>query len=459
MSTPVPTNPNPFVDPNNALRQFNQYFGDLRKQYGEDAIRQVGFEPKEFQDLQASLRKLQLDPRATPEQHREAYMQARDTLARRLTTPLEATRSYSVVQQPKPAPSPSVGNDGIVTPMPVERPVMNSPTQEQLYSYARAVGRGETGQWDPTRGVFVMTAQPPQPQGGLTQAQQPQPPIMPQPPEREVIGQRSPIPGVHGGDTRIFAPTTQPPMPSAPTQAPLFDRNASLKQLNETFGNLRNTYGEDALRSAGLTPSIFQGFQKTMRELQLNNNSTQDQHTAALQNAYNTMNSFTNNLKPRQLPAPPMALPGGTGYDEQGNMIRSNPDYLSGIGSLLANLGKGMGNAPAQPKFIGQHFTGDAPPPGMKYIETGEGLVPVPINDVYVKPAAGMGLGASIGAPMMGPAMQPQGMTLNNVPRQLTLSNVPVQQPQQLTPVSAPIKQLGMAMGGLMNKYYGGGEC
>lgn len=141
------------------------------------------------------------------------------------------------------------------------------------------------------------------------------------------------------------------------------------------------------------------------------------------------------------------------------------PDYLSGIGSFLANLGKGMGNAPMQPKFIGQHFTGDAPPPGKKYIETPEGLVPVPINDVPVKPAMGPGIGASLGsmqpAPM--PQGQPQGMTLSNVPRQLTLSNVPVQaapqQPPQLTPVSAPIKQLGMAMGGLMNKYYGGGEC
>lgn len=42
------------------------------------------------------------------------------------------------------------------------------------------------------------------------------PPPMLQPPEREVIGQRSPIPGVHGGDTRIFAPTTPPPMPQPP---------------------------------------------------------------------------------------------------------------------------------------------------------------------------------------------------------------------------------------------------
>lgn len=155
--------------------------------------------------------------------------------------------------------------------------------------------------------------------------------------------------------------------------------------------------------------------------------------------------------RPSPYPAqPPMALPGGTGYDEQGNMIRSKPDYLSGIRSLLANFGRGIGNAPMQPKFIGQHFTGDAPPPGKKYIETPEGLVPVPINDVPMKPAMGPGLGRALGM-----SMQPQGMTLSNAPRQLTLSNVPMQgaAPQ---PVSAP---QGMAMGGLMAKYYGGGMC
>ena len=42
---------------------------------------------------------------------------------------------------------------------------------------------------------------------------------------------------------------------------------------------------------------------------------------------------------------------------------------------------------------------------------------------------------------------QPQGLSLSNVPRALTLSNVPQQ------PAAAP---QGMAMGGLMAKYYGG---
>jgi hypothetical protein len=149
---------------------------------------------------------------------------------------------------------------------------------------------------------------------------------------------------------------------------------------------------------------------------------------------------------------PPMALPGGTGYDEQGNMIRSKPDYLSGIGGLLANFGKGIGNAPTQPKFIGQHFTGDAPPPGKKYIETPEGLVPVPINDMPMKPAAGPGLGRALGM-----TMQPQGLTLSGpgVGKQLTLSNVPMQG-TVAQPASAP---QGMAMGGLLRKYYGGGMC
>lgn len=55
--------------------------------------------------------------------------------------------------------------------------------------------------------------------------------------------------------------------------------------------------------------------------------------------------------------------------------------------------------------------------------------------------------------PMAQPA--PQGLTLSNVPQQqrLTLGNVPMQgaAPQ---PMAAPH---GMAMGGLMEKYYGGG--
>ena len=273
MSTKVPDNPNPFTDPNAALQMFNQYFGNLRNQYGEDVVRQVGFTPKEFQDLQAKLRNLQLDRSATPEQHREAYMQARDTLARRLTTPLEATRSYSEVPQPKPAPSPApaVGNDGTmppVVPMNVMSPDRKSPTKEQLYAYARAVGRGETGQWDPTLGTFVMTAQRPQPQpqqGGLTQAEKRVMPSIDTPPPP------SPIP-------------PQPPMPA-------FDPNAALQTFNKRAAEL-NASGK-GLFASGMAPDEFRMHQGILRNLQLNPNATPEQHADILNKSMAFLNQYS----------------------------------------------------------------------------------------------------------------------------------------------------------------------
>ena len=226
----------------------------------------------------------------------------------------------------------------------------------------------QVGQYSPANVAAQQAAQ--QPQGGLTLAKTAQgvggtgqsfnpvtaPPSPPRPPEEimvtpqrmpEIVAPQPPMPQPPMSvmpppppvvyDT--FRPTTPPSMPSAPPHAPLFDRNASLKQLNETFGNLRNTYGEDALRSAGLTPGIFQGFQKTMRELQLNNNSTQDQHTAALQNAYNTMNSFTNNLTPRQLPAPPQ----GVGKAPQMTMLPKTMPQAAVAPPTSAPQGMAMG--------------------------------------------------------------------------------------------------------------------
>lgn len=131
MASPQEPQSNPFTDPNYALRQLNEYFGSLRKDYGEGAIRGAGFTPRDLSLLQASLRKLQMDPNATPEQHRQAYQQARDALAQRITTPLAAAR---------PTPSaPPVGTpvevevrgvrppDGVGAPPPMPetvRPVM-----------------------------------------------------------------------------------------------------------------------------------------------------------------------------------------------------------------------------------------------------------------------------------------------------------------------------------------------
>lgn len=54
---------------------------------------------------------------------------------------------------------------------------------------------------------------------------------------------------------------------------------------------------------------------------------------------------------------------------------------------------------------------------------------------------------------------QPLGMPLQAqpAPQGMTLSNVPQQ--QRLTLSTAPAQPQGMAMGGLMDKYYGGGMC
>ena len=156
MTTPINTQPSPFTDPNNALREFNAYFGSLRKDYGEDAIRAMGFTPRDLAALQASLRKLQMDPTATPEQHRQAYMQARDTLAQRITTPLASTRSYAQVQGlEQPSPQSATASDGTVVEVARPNLPMATPTQEQLYEYARGVAQGQQSLWDPRIGKFV----------------------------------------------------------------------------------------------------------------------------------------------------------------------------------------------------------------------------------------------------------------------------------------------------------------
>jgi hypothetical protein len=169
--------PNPFADPNYALSQLNAYFGGLRKDYGEDAIRAAGFTPRDLSAMQASLRKLQMDPRATPEQHQQAFNQARDALAQRVTTPLTAARKPVAPQMPVPM----VGNGDF------------RPTAAQLAEYN--AGRIK-GQWNSDTGVFEN-------------------PFVPPPTDtREVSGYRTPAPGVRGGDTRIFA--DQPPAAPRP---------------------------------------------------------------------------------------------------------------------------------------------------------------------------------------------------------------------------------------------------
>lgn len=291
---------NPF-DPNAALRDFNQYFGTLRKQHGDAGLRAMGFSPSDLARMQADLRKLQLDPNSTPEQHRQAYQQARDTLAQRLTMP---------IPQPMAEPAPpfyaeylSSLNNRPVTPPPTEvvvaptqttqplPPVMMQPVapQPDISKYiaemnAPVVAPGGSTNFNEATGVYTKPGDPLM--DALKNAGQ-------------VAG------GAPSGGMGMLGSMA----PAVPAPTPTFDRNAALQQLNQSFANLRNTYGVDALRGAGFAPSNLSALQADLRKLQLDNSSTQEQHTAALQNALNTMNSFTNNLKPITPSQTGMALP------------------------------------------------------------------------------------------------------------------------------------------------------
>lgn len=300
---------NPF-DPNAALRNFNQYFMGLHKQYGDEGLRNMGFTASDLQGLQKGLRELQLNPNSTPEQHQQAYQQARDTLAQRLTTP-----------QPLTQPLPPLPADPLPPPVPQMPPMPERPLPEPP---RLADGPGTVPPWAvpplPPADVVVRPGEPDMPPVSKYIANMNAPAqglgasigaaVVP-PEDRQAAVQNTaynPINTTLVGDLQRPAPGTglgslsPNGLAAAPTQAPTFDRNAALRQLNQSYGNLRNVYGEDALRAAGLQPSVLQGFQRDLRGLQLNNNSTQDQHTAALQNAMNTLNSFTNNLKPIALP-------------------------------------------------------------------------------------------------------------------------------------------------------------
>ena len=325
--------PAPF-DPNAALRDFNQYFATLRKQHGDAGLRAMGFSPSDLARMQADLRKLQMDPNSTPEQHRQAYQQARDALAQRITTPAAAPQS---VGQPIREVRPTLPVPEIQLPMPsmpVAPPMPSMPVAPPLPVSKHVDPEGPL----PPEDIVVKGRpyMPPLPPADIVVERRP-PDMLP---VSNYIAQMNAPVAAPGGSTNFNEATgvyTKPgnPLtdvlknagqvvggapsggmgmlgsmtPAAPAPTPTFDRNAALQQLNKSFANLRNTYGVDALRGAGFAPSNLSALQADLRKLQLDNSSTQEQHTAALQNALNTMNSYTNNLKPITPSQTGMALP------------------------------------------------------------------------------------------------------------------------------------------------------
>jgi len=316
----------PKFDPNAALREFNAYFGSLRKDYGEDAIRGAGFTPRDLSLLQASLRKLQMDPNATPEQHRQAYQQARDALAQRITTPLAAARPTpsappevevrgvrppDVVNAPMPemsvrpveAPMPEMSVRPVEAPRPemAVREVMPAPaigngafrpTVAQLNAYHAS---GSKDYWNTDTGAFEPL-----------EVARPTPPTPP-PPMREYVDPKPPMPVPSASD--YIASTVTPPRPIDPSM------------MSPTM--LGNTPPRPVAPPPMTQPDVMPPVAFPMPPVALPGGTGSNAIVASPHSA------------------PPVALPGGSGYDERGNMLKSQPkstldDMIQGVrGSML----------------------------------------------------------------------------------------------------------------------------
>lgn len=315
MATP----PAPF-DPNAALRQFNQYFGTLQKQYGSAGLRNMGFTPRDLARMQADLRKLQLDRNATPEQHQQAYQQARDALAQRITTPqpVRALPQGEIVVAPtRPAPLPQPGpyyaeylaslsakpapeqpplavmpERPMPTPMPTPTPPPPPPAPLHVDPQGPiSVSPGGSANFNEATGVYINPLDP------LSALKNFVPPAGATPPSTS------------GGIAGLLGATTPPATPSMNTQPGAdFDRNVFSKMFNDQFAQLRQKYGDAGLRSAGFTPRTLAELQGGLRKMQMDPNSTYDQNSAALEAALSKMNSY-NFGAPAQPVATPVAPP------------------------------------------------------------------------------------------------------------------------------------------------------
>ena len=336
---PTPKAPptNPFTDPNYALRQLNEYFGSLRKDYGVDAIRGAGFTPRDLSLMQASLRKLQMDPNATPEQHRQAYQQARDTLAQKITTPLAAAR---------PTPSaPPVGTpvevevrgvrppDGVGAPpsMPeTVRPVMPEmavrppvtppmPEIEVRPPVTPPMPEIEVRRPPPPPIPLHVDPGPRTPVPSATDyiasmvtppkpAELPMPPVgspalLGDAPRPGITPMQPTAPGILPGITQM-----QPAAPSMNTQPGAdFDRNVARQIFDAEFRTLREKYGDEGLRAAGFTPRTLSALQAPLTNVQKDNTISYDQSSAALENALQQLRGY--NFGGAQPAAAPAAAP------------------------------------------------------------------------------------------------------------------------------------------------------
>jgi hypothetical protein len=422
MTSPLENSPlrrDPYTDPNLALRNFNAYFGKLRKDYGEDAIRAAGITPRVLAEIQATLRKVQMDPRATPEQHRQADRDANAMLVQKMTSPLTrpasatqtvaaseldalerankaaqvvAANPFAVTPEvevrrvmptpvmpetpPMPVPSASDYIANMVRPPKPVKPSMAQPDVKPLEEV------GPDGQ----RTVTINGLKYHMPRMGIEGGAPPTPSASDY--VSNMIGNGAPpvaLPGGTGYDDRgnmlkSSQPTLGdmmkggigsmlPPMQSTPMQptapgilpgimpqqpaAPSmntqpgadFDRNVARQIFDSEFRTLREKYGDEGLRSAGLTPRTLSALQAPLTNVQRDNTISYDQSSAALEDALQKLRGYNfggaQPAAPMQ-PAAPAPIMGGTLGGTLGGMMADVPPPMSSTPQAPNPITQGM---------------------------------------------------------------------------------------------------------------------
>jgi hypothetical protein len=98
----------------------------------------------------------------------------------------------------------------------------------------------------------------------------------------------STAPGILPGITQ-----QQPAAPSMNTQPGAdFDRNVGRQIFDAEFRTLRDKYGDDGLRAAGLTPRTLASLQAPLTNVQRDNTISYDQSSAALENALQQLRGY-----------------------------------------------------------------------------------------------------------------------------------------------------------------------
>jgi hypothetical protein len=110
-------------------------------------------------------------------------------------------------------------------------------------------------------------------------------------------------PGILSGITQ-----QQPAAPSMNTQPGAdFDRNVARQIFDAEFRTLREKYGDDGLRAAGLTPRTLASLQAPLTNVQKDNTISYDQSSAALENALQQLRGYNfGGAQPAAAPAAPM---------------------------------------------------------------------------------------------------------------------------------------------------------